>query len=91
MQNIIERKRDNDNDITFKQANWKWLSHASSVHQAITFANTLFPCFVSTSGLATTRTKKIKHKDRASRLIKRALFRAVKLNLIGIAYNNLIP
>ncbi|KAI7947797.1 hypothetical protein MJO28_009705 [Puccinia striiformis f. sp. tritici] len=71
-----ERKRDNDNDITFKQANWKWLSHASSVHQAITFANTLFPCFVSTSGLATTRTKKIKHKDRASRLIKRALFRA---------------
>ncbi|POW18036.1 hypothetical protein PSTT_00014, partial [Puccinia striiformis] len=51
-----------------------WLSHASSVHQAITFADTLFPCFVFTSVLAITRTKKIKHKDRASRLIKRALY-----------------
>ncbi|POV97864.1 hypothetical protein PSHT_14338 [Puccinia striiformis] len=68
-----------------------WLSHASSVHQTITFADTLFPCFVFTSGLAKARTKKTEHKDRASRLIKRALVRAVKLNLIGIAYNNLIP
>ncbi|POW10594.1 hypothetical protein PSHT_06058, partial [Puccinia striiformis] len=91
LKQIIERKRDNDNGIIFKQANRKLELISEGLSVGDVTISTLFPSFVFTSGLATTRTKKIKHKNRDSRLIKRALVRAVKLNLIGITYNNLIP
>ncbi|KAA1096609.1 hypothetical protein PGT21_022310 [Puccinia graminis f. sp. tritici] len=67
-----------------------WLSHPTSIHQPITFADTLFPCFVFTSGLASAQSKKNEQSGRNTSL-KRTLIRAIKLNLIGIAYNNLIP
>jgi len=65
-----------------------WLSHPTSFDQPITFADTLFPCFIFTSGLASARSKRSGSDDSPW---YKTMKRAIKLNLLGIAYNNLIP
>ncbi|MBW0516916.1 hypothetical protein O181_056631 [Austropuccinia psidii MF-1] len=65
-----------------------WLSHAVSLSQPITFADTLFPCFVFTSGLA--EAVSIGNPNDPNPIRKAAL-RAIKLVLLGIGYNNVLP
>ncbi|KAH9816857.1 hypothetical protein DFH28DRAFT_1025179 [Melampsora americana] len=61
-----------------------WLAHASGLNQSITFADTIFPCFLFTSGLSEAATG-------GPPSIKKGLRRAVILSLYGVAYNNILP
>ncbi|EGG07100.1 uncharacterized protein MELLADRAFT_77684 [Melampsora larici-populina 98AG31] len=58
-----------------------WLAHASGLHQSITFADTIFPCFLFTAGLTEEATG-------GPPGIKKGLRRAAILSLYGVAYNN---
>ncbi|CAH7673092.1 hypothetical protein BY996DRAFT_6412318 [Phakopsora pachyrhizi] len=67
-----------------------WLSHPTGINEPITFADTLFPCFLFTSGLATTRpTTSVNRKS--SKYIRKQVVRASKLIVLGIIYNNVMP
>ncbi|PLW08302.1 hypothetical protein PCANC_11408 [Puccinia coronata f. sp. avenae] len=71
-----------------------WLAHPGDMRDPITFADTLFPCFLFTSGLASTHSRSSTHpvgRNEGYARIKRTCIRALKLSLIGIAYHNLIP
>lgn len=61
-----------------------WLAHASGLGQSITFADTIFPCFLFTSGLTEEATG-------GPPGIKKGLRRAAILSLYGVAYNNVLP
>ncbi|KAG0151268.1 hypothetical protein CROQUDRAFT_36966 [Cronartium quercuum f. sp. fusiforme G11] len=61
----------------------RFLRHATSLNDPITFADTIFPCFLFTSGLA--------EKVAGPSTFRKSLRRAILLNLLGVAFNNVLP